>query len=75
MTAAVKTLEDLEAIPDEVLTCKQVAPILKADPYTIHLQAMDAPGMLGFPVIVAGRRVKIPKRPFIRFMREGVAEC
>jgi hypothetical protein len=36
---------------------------------------MDAPYMLGFPVIVAGRRVKIPKRPFIRFMREGVAEC
>lgn len=63
------TLEDLEALPDEVLTCKQVAPILKADPYTIHLQAMDAPYMLGFPVIVAGRRVKIPRLAFISYMK------
>jgi hypothetical protein len=73
-TAAVKTLEDLEALPGEFLTCKQVAPILGAKEANIHMQAMDAPYMLGFPVIIIKSRVKIPRRPFIKFMREGIAE-
>lgn len=67
------TLEEIAAIPDEVLTCTQIAPILKANPATLHQQAIEMPWLLGFPVIVAGRRVKIPKRPFIRFMTEGIA--
>lgn len=69
-----RTLEEIEALQDEVLTCQQVAPILGANPATIHGQAVDAPYMLGFPVIVMGSRVKIPKRPFLKFMREGVRE-
>lgn len=68
------TLEQLEALPGEVLTCAQVAPVLGANPATIHGQATDRPELLGFPVIVAGRRVKIPKRPFLRFMRDGNRE-
>jgi len=63
------TLEDLEALPGEVLTCQQIAPLLCANPATIRCQAQERPEMLGFPVIVAGCRVKIPKRPFIRFMK------
>lgn len=66
------TLDQLEALPAEVLTCAQVAPVLCANPATLHLQALERPELLGFPVIVAGSRVKIPKRPFIRFMREGI---
>lgn len=66
------TLEELSNIPSEVLTCSQIAPILGANPATIHEQAINDPSLLGFPVIVAKRRVKIPKRPFIRFMVEGV---
>lgn len=73
-TAAVKTLEDLEALPGEWLTCKQIAPILGAKEANIHMQAMDEPHMLGFPVIIIKSRVKIPRRPFIKFMREGTAE-
>lgn len=65
------TLADLERTPEETLTCAQVAPLLNANPSTLHLQAIEDPGRLGFPVIVAGRRVKIPKRPFIKFMTEG----
>ena len=68
------TLEDLEALPCEVLTCQQIAPILGADPGTIHQQAMEAPYMLGFPVIVMKSRVKVPRRAFIKFMREGIRE-
>lgn len=65
------TLAELEQVPGEVLTCSQIAPILGADPATIHQQAIEAPHFLGFPVIVAKRRVKIPKMPFIKFMRGG----
>ena len=72
----IMTLFEIENMADEVLTCKQVAPLLKANPYTLHMQAMEDPSMLGFPVIVCGRRVKIPRQPFLRFMRgEYVEEC
>ena len=64
-----RTLAELEALPGEVLTCQQIAPILGANPATIHGQAVERPEKLGFPVIVMGRRVKIPKQPFLR---EGV---
>jgi hypothetical protein len=63
------TLEELENLPTEILTCQQIAPLLGANPATIHGQATDRPELLGFPVIVMGRRVKIPKAAFIRFMR------
>lgn len=66
------TIEDLEALPCEVLTCQQIAPILGADPGTIHQQAIEAPYMLGFPVIVMKSRVKVPKRAFCAFMRNGI---
>lgn len=65
------TIEELEKIPGEVLTCAQVAKVIGANPATIHAQAVEAPHFLGFPVIVAKSRVKIPKRPFILFMMNG----
>ena len=67
--ATPRTLAEIEALPGEVLTCQQIAPVLGANPATIHLQATDRPELLGFPVIVMGSRVKIPKRPFLAFMR------
>lgn len=64
-----RTLDEIAALPCEVLTCAQIAPVLGANPSTLHLQAVERPELLGFPVIVAGSRVKIPKTPFLRFMR------
>lgn len=66
------TLEELLAVPGEVLTCAQVAPFIGANPGTLHDQALEDPSYLGFPVIVAKSRVKIPKRPFYLFMTEGI---
>lgn len=66
-------LEELEALETEVLSCQQIAPILKANPYTIHMQAMECPERLGFPVIIMGNNVRIPKQAFLLFMR-GI-EC
>ena len=62
------TLSELENLDTEILTCQQIAPILMANPATIHLQAMECPEKLGFPVIVMGNRVKIPRIPFLIFM-------
>ena len=61
-------LSDIEKLDKEVLTCKQVAPILGYGEYQLHQQAIERPELLGFPVIVIGNRVKIPKSAFIAFM-------
>lgn len=63
------TIEDIEALDTEILTCAQIAKVLKANPYAIHVQATQDPAKLGFPVICCGTRVKIPKAPFVRYMR------
>lgn len=68
------TIEELEALPVEVLSCAQVAPILKANAYTICLTARQRPQLLGFPVNVMGNRVRIPKKPFIQFIRGEAAQ-
>ena len=62
-------LSELETVDREWLTPAQVAKVLGADPNYIRGQAHEDASKLGFPVIVIGSRVKIPKIPFIRFMR------
>lgn len=71
-------LDELEKIERDFLIPKDVAPVLGVDPYNINIQAKQdiarGTNSLGFPVIVIGSRVKIPKLPFIRFMREGIID-
>ena len=64
-----RTIEEVEALETEYLTCMQVAQILGASQQKIHMQAIECPEKLGFPVIVLGSRVKIPRRAFIQFMK------
>lgn len=63
------TLDQIEAMATDVLTPAQVASVLHLDQDTIRGQAREAPWLLGFPVVCAGNRVKIPRLPFLRFMR------
>ena len=63
------TLTDIEVVSSETLTPDQVAPILRCRPQMIRLQARQRPEALGFPVIVVGTRVKIPKQAFLAYMR------
>lgn len=63
------TFEEIENLSDEVLTCVQVSKVLKSEVAALHKQAVTNPKNLGFPVIVVGTRVKIPRIPFIKFMR------
>ena len=63
------TLEDIAALPGEVLTAAEIAQVCRMDQETIRGQARERPELLGFPVIVAGRQVRVPKRAFLRFMQ------
>lgn len=68
--AAAMTLEELAGLPDEVLTCAQVAPLLKMSGNALHGIAVDRPDLLQFPAVYGpNNRVFFPKRPFLAFMR------
>lgn len=62
------TLEDIKTMDREMLTPAIVAEVINGDAQKIRMQARERPELLGFPVIVYGSRVKIPRRAFIRYM-------
>lgn len=63
------TLPELAMRVDrEWFTVTEISGVLNADPQTIRVTARQRPDLLGFPVIVAGNRVKVPRIPFLRFM-------
>lgn len=63
------TLNDIEKMDKELLTVSDVKKVLGMTDATIRNAAREAPDKLGFPVIVAGHQVRIPRRAFIRFMK------
>lgn len=68
------TLTDIKTIDRDWLNVAEVADILGADQQGIRIAARENPQGLGFPVILLGRngrRVKVPRKPFIRFMETG----
>ena len=64
-----RTLEEIEALPKEMLTPADIAPILGCAQYSINLATKDGKNPFPFPVIRMGTRVRIPKMPFIKAMR------
>jgi len=66
-----KTLEDIEKLPKTMLLATDVSPYLETDPGLIRWQAQREPEKLGFPVIVIGSRVKIPKDGFVFYCKFG----
>lgn len=62
------TLEEIRASTKEVLTPGDVAPVMRCDPQSIRVWARQRPDLLGFPVVVMGSRVKIPRLAFLRYM-------
>ncbi len=63
------SIADLEKMDCPSITAEVAAAVLDHDPQSIRLQAHCDPKMLGYPVIVTGRRVKIPRIPFINYLR------
>lgn len=63
------TLPELvQRVNKEFFTPQDVCLVLGADPQKIRTQARKCPESLGFPVIIVGNRVKIPRIPFLRYM-------
>jgi hypothetical protein len=52
-----------------MITPLQAGQVLGLDPSSIRWQARNEPELLGFPVIAAKSRVKIPRVPFIKFVK------
>ena len=67
MSRSEAALERIKRMDSVTITAADVAPVLGSDQQTIRLQAHKDPQKLGFPVSVAGRRVKIYRIPFIQF--------
>ena len=62
------TLDEIIYSDKLYLTPADIAPILHCDPQSIRQQAKTGSFMLGFPTIVQGTRVRIPRIPFLKFM-------
>lgn len=56
---------------DVFMTAVEVAHILGVHPQALRNQAHTNPSALGFPVIVVGSRVLVPRKPFVNFIEEG----
>lgn len=63
-----KTLDEIKALPVEVLLPKHIYKFLGCAQYAINCQAQNDPEKLGYPVSVAGSRVRIPKAGFIAWV-------
>ena len=62
-----KTLDEVRKSEKDCLIPSDVAPLLGCNPYSINVQAKQDKERLGFPVIMLGERVKIPREGFIAF--------
>lgn len=67
------TLSQLESMPREYLTPADIAPIFGVDPQDIRYRIWEDKkkkrNSFQFPVEIFGKRIKIPKAAFIKFMR------
>jgi hypothetical protein len=62
------TLAELRNSTKEFLTPTDIAPLLGCNPYTINVQAKQDKSKLGFPVVIMGSRVRIPRLGLIAFI-------
>ena len=62
------TLADLMNIDREYLLPGDVAGVLGTSDQWVRVCARQQPQLLGFPTVIMGSRVKIPRIPFLRYM-------
>lgn len=65
----IKTLSDIEALEKEMLIPADIAPILGCHPYSVNVATQGGENPFPFPIIRLGRRVLIPKQPFLKALR------
>lgn len=62
-----QTIDEVRQSKKDFLTPSDIAPILKCAVYSINTQAKQDRDKLGFPVIMLGNRVKIPRQAFLAY--------
>lgn len=62
------TLQEIKSSDKPMLTPTDISEVFGSDPQTIRITARERPDLLGFPVVIVGNRVKIPRIPFLKFM-------
>ena len=62
------SVEEMKTLTADYLTPKDIAACLGYTAYAINQQAAADASKLGFPTIIIGKRVKIPRKAFIHFM-------
>lgn len=62
-------LDRIEALDKEMLVPKDICKYLGCSAYTINVATENGKNPFPFPVIRMGRRVRIPKGPFLKAMR------
>lgn len=67
------TYDEILHSEKDYLTSADIAGVLHCDPYKLTLQARTDPIKLGFPVVIVGKRVRYPRKAFIRFW-EGMTK-
>lgn len=68
------TFKEILESDKDVLIPADIAPVMRCDPYTINIYAKHCPERLGFPVLMIGNRVKIPRQGFIAFWQGKLAK-
>ena len=68
------TIDDIKAMTKAVITPDEAAKVIGCSPQYIRVAARQCPEQLKFPVFLIGRRVKIPRVPFINYMETGAAD-
>ena len=63
------TLREIESADKEWLTFAEVAEFLNSDPQAIRIQAHKDRAALGFPIIMIGNHIKIPRVGFLNFFK------
>jgi hypothetical protein len=63
------TLEEIEALDKDMLVPTDIAGYLGCAPYAINVATEHGNNPFPFPIIRLGRRVIIPKLPFLKAMR------
>lgn len=62
------TIAEIKQSDKPMLRPADIAPVLQMDAQAIRDTAAYEPERLGFPVIRIGRRTKIPRIPFLKFL-------
>lgn len=60
------TLDEVRELRTDIITPAQAAQVLKCDSAYIRVAARE--GVLEFPAVLVGNRVKIPREAFVRYM-------